>query len=282
MNTNSYYTIGHGHKTCQDYASHGETENFVYAIIADGCSDAPDSDVGARLITRAFINGLERHLKANNIVSGGQFDAFDVDFGRMMQMQVLYSLQPLQQHTGLPDKAFNTTLVALVYCKMNNKLYNFIWGDGFVFARYKDKDTIEEIKYPTNAPYYFSYKACNSEESYKKQFGDNHSDVSFTAITRTDGIVTPTVALKYPPYYFSDEVVTDNLEFIGISSDGLGTFSHENGNVIPSLDIVKLVMDYKSLTGDFVERRMNKIAKDNKKTNIQHYDDISVAVINFT
>ena len=45
----SHYTIGKLHLCCEDYGCHGRTP-LPHVILADGCSAAPDSDVGARLL----------------------------------------------------------------------------------------------------------------------------------------------------------------------------------------------------------------------------------------
>ena len=48
MALDAYYAIGRLHLFCEDYAAQGR-QPFPYMILADGCSAALDSDLGARL-----------------------------------------------------------------------------------------------------------------------------------------------------------------------------------------------------------------------------------------
>ena len=45
------------------------------------------------------------------------------------------------------------------------------------------------------------------------------------------------------------------------------------------LDIIRNLVDFKSFTGEFMERRLNKVLKTYSKLGINHYDDLSVGAI---
>ena len=54
----SYFSIGHSHDICQDYAAHSDAEPI--AVMSDGCSGAPMTDWGARLLVHNHLKyGLE-------------------------------------------------------------------------------------------------------------------------------------------------------------------------------------------------------------------------------
>ena len=61
----AYYTIGRLHLFCEDYALHG-WEPVPHLILADGCSAAPDSDLGARLLALNARHFLPRFARAAN------------------------------------------------------------------------------------------------------------------------------------------------------------------------------------------------------------------------
>ena len=50
-NADSYFCIGSTHDVCQDYAI--SSPDRLRAIISDGCSSAPDTDFGSRLLVKA-------------------------------------------------------------------------------------------------------------------------------------------------------------------------------------------------------------------------------------
>src|SRR5437868_4207156 len=67
MNSDCAFQIGAAHTVCQDYAvAHSGVP--AYAILADGCSSSPDTDIGARLLVKAaqtVIDTLARDFAQN-------------------------------------------------------------------------------------------------------------------------------------------------------------------------------------------------------------------------
>lgn len=53
INADAAFLVGHGHAICQDYAFVGTSEQTCVALLSDGCSGSPDTDIGARLLARA-------------------------------------------------------------------------------------------------------------------------------------------------------------------------------------------------------------------------------------
>jgi hypothetical protein len=60
MNANHYFSIGKDHAICQDYAISKLINNGGCAILSDGCSSSPSTDIGSRLLAMAaydvFLN----------------------------------------------------------------------------------------------------------------------------------------------------------------------------------------------------------------------------------
>ena len=69
------FAAGRGHDVCQDYAAAGGGADEPYAILADGCSTSPDTDVGARLLVKC----IERPLASAASLDGPAFGALFAD-----------------------------------------------------------------------------------------------------------------------------------------------------------------------------------------------------------
>ncbi len=64
MNTDCFYSIGHSHKVCEDYALSGTIgDTLAYAVVCDGCSSSKQVDVGARLLAHNTVVELEAWWK---------------------------------------------------------------------------------------------------------------------------------------------------------------------------------------------------------------------------
>ena len=60
MTADAYFAIGRTHDVCQDYALASDDVPKTWALVSDGCSSSPASDIGARLLGRAAAHALER------------------------------------------------------------------------------------------------------------------------------------------------------------------------------------------------------------------------------
>ncbi|MCK9577490.1 MAG: protein phosphatase 2C domain-containing protein, partial [Clostridia bacterium] len=58
------YTIGHSHRTCDDFAYSYSCDGFNISIVCDGCSSAKNSDIGARMIASNFIVEFKTRIKS--------------------------------------------------------------------------------------------------------------------------------------------------------------------------------------------------------------------------
>ena len=72
--TDAFFSIGKTHMVCQDYARSGTTRaGHPYAIVCDGCSSSPDTDLGSRFLAMSFASYVE------HLCDGGFFDGFQMD-----------------------------------------------------------------------------------------------------------------------------------------------------------------------------------------------------------
>lgn len=282
MNTNAYYEIGSSHKVCEDYALSGNHEDMAYAIVSDGCSSSEHSDVGARIISH-IAKGVLIYLKGRNLILS---DTFQDIFRELMLRKCL----EVKTSLGLPTDVFDATL--LISVVLSDKAICLGWGDGYIAFVGKDKEiNLYETKYSSGAPYYLSYEmSAGKKEAYQKEFGDG--EVSITQYTINDsGIHThPEVTTFDVPYSHSilRQGRTGEVKFIVLSSDGIDTYQtdpryrdpdNKGIQTYTAPEMITPLVSYKSIAGEFVERRMQRNKEDMDKKHIVHQDDVSCASI---
>jgi len=281
IKTDSYYEIGAGHIFCQDYAKSGsfivDDKRYHYAIVADGCSNSMDTDVGARVLTYHFINA------ARFLIRNGQIDSLKVELG----LAILDGTFSLPWNRMFPDETLlDSTIVALLYDELNDNLYSFCWGDGSLYFKYKSNDGyLTKISFDSNAPFYLSYlRNAERRQEYERVFGTKFG-------TRAGYIVTPTHLTEVPEtvesgvkfHYEKYSDASKNLAFASVFSDGIDTFhKKDNSNMTMANHVLFGELGgYKNFHGEFVKRRMIAFKRQCAKDGWQHFDDISVATINF-
>jgi hypothetical protein len=144
------YTIGKMHLFCQDYASRG-SEPVPHVILADGCSAAPDSDLGARLLAldaRCLLRQFAREA-ADRDQQALQYERLGRRIVRRAARQV--------RELGLDPAVLDATLL-VAWCH-EQTVSMHLYGDGCIAAQRADGTVVAiEIEYAENAPYYLSYR----------------------------------------------------------------------------------------------------------------------------
>jgi len=264
MNSDSYYEIGYSHTVCQDYAINGDNGVLKYAIISDGCSSSKNSDIGARLLAHLF---KQYQLIPENII---------------MNLQQLSNMTDIIQIN--PEFLDSTLLIAFMSDK---KTTVNIFGDGGFYVKFKDGHfEYYLVDFDQNAPLYISYFLHDTYQNYYKYFPNQK--ISLIKVSGKDWNEATTEVEDLTSFKNTDLFKRlmfnfENVSFISVFSDGVRSFTmqDDNGLIVPvnDLSIVSRFNSYKSFQGQFVQRRMNKINKENKKLKISHYDDISIATI---
>lgn len=269
MHADSHFSQGAGHTICQDHATTRETERFTFAVVSDGCSGSHKSEVGAGVLAHLFI---QSYLEAwENACERGDVGIF-LKAG-ILKAGIQNKMREVCCHTGLDHSAFDATIVAVVADKEMNRMSIFIWGDGHVVLKFKDGTVVtRSARYPSGAPYYFSYSLSQTRQTeYKTTFGETGAELSYNG--GTPELVEP---------YYSEHWPLDILECVSVFSDGLETFTElQEGVAVPvPLDkVMGEVCGYKSTVGEFVKRRWGRFLKECRAKGISHYDDVSCAAI---
>lgn len=270
MNTDHAFIIGHTHRVCQDYALSGVVENGAYAIISDGCSDAEDSDVGARLIAMAARETLF-------LAPGMSYK----EFGDTTLISVWKSKLPFFM---LNTAALNATL--LVAWVKENKVKAYIYGDGVLCHRRPDVEKKFHIEFKNDEgksyPPYLAYWLQSQEkrDEYLKVAGKKHITESSTYHGRPGcmgGGQSVKDAEPFEPFIYEADAAPGDI--ISLSSDGINSFKRANGEAIDWVTMTHETFGFKLKTGQFVNRRLLALQRECQKEQITHYDDISVAAI---
>lgn len=272
FNTDSYYAIGSSHTVCQDYSlskliSYNIENDAAFALVCDGCSGSENSDFGARLIAKCAENRLK------------YFFAEEKSFRLKLADAADYCRDILDLNKECLD-------ATLLFAQADFNGYEIrAYGDGGIL-KLKHDGTIEYtfIEYPSGAPLYLNYYLDNDRfERYKSQFGlqrkiykwnlssDNESNVNFTVVSDESG----------EPYV---EYGDNDYKVIAVASDGIASFmKYIDKTIEPAnmIDIVRQVMDFKSVKGEFIKRRMNGFKNYCEKNSLKHLDDFSIAGISF-
>lgn len=265
-----FFTRGHGvgHDVCQDYA-------LVVAdgvVLSDGCSSAPHTDLGARLLCHAAAHEqtheatLQRATEALRALGVPRPDCLSATLLRVQHM-------PLSR------------------CSRRPVLGVRVSGDGVVIGRRRQGLYIAyHVEFTSGAPRYACY---DIEPSWRSRY-------------ILDFVETPLPGLSAPPYVerttrwsqvdanpaewtraIRDRAeepqtfafdVTD-FDLVLILSDGVASFRTTEGPVPLRQVVDLLVRTFKNYKGTFVKRTARAFLKQAEKLGWAHDDDFSIAGI---
>lgn len=279
----SYFEIGNSHLVCQDYALHGIYENMQYGIVADGCSNAEHSELGAQILchvaryylTVYYHTGLFEECSAKVLSS-------------TIGNSILKRADDLRKLYPITPAALQATLLIII--AIEKEIFIFMWGDGVIIERYTPPEhpdspplsLITKIDYSANAPFYLV-----SDLKKYKDFLLNDKGIAepkrIIENYRDDEKVRDEVSLAFflPFYspYVSKNTNKGNMVSVSICSDGILSYKNENKNPVDFLKIVPELTQFKSKSGEFVKKRMAFFKKSIQKKQWTHFDDIATATI---
>lgn len=290
MHADRYFEIGTAHAVCEDYALAGTEGGLSWAIVSDGCSSSRNTDVGARVlshIAKAALHHLHRSGKLGDRVF------LEDEFPMFLRNYVITEALEVKADMRLDYDSFDATLlVAFVSVPMSGRgTWGVVtFGDGNVVlkvpedTKYPAMAKIHKVRmhYETNAPYYLSYGMSNEKDvAYRQVFGRERRlnvlhDLDWTPVNVESND-------PYSPWSFKmcgsfDEVTTP--ERIILFSDGLDSYENKDRAIPFNNDAaLQSMIGYKSLAGEFVQRRMKAFRKECTKAEVSHYDDVSCAAI---
>jgi len=260
----AHFAIGKNHQVCEDYALAGTSEGLRYAIVSDGCSSSPDTDFGSRLMARAASEEFSRWG-----------DAFNPE-------RCLWQADTWRKGLGLDPYSLDATLLMAFESEATVRV--LVTGDGVVAARVRGTAEYHywAVRYPSGAPGYLSYRLDPNRMAVflEQTKGIRQIEHSYGPRDEVRCINVPLQAWGFAWALQLDPAIYD---LVAVMSDGAESFQRREGTrltSVPLTEVLDQVMAVKSLTGEFMTRRVNRfLTKFCAKNGWQHYDDFAVAAL---
>jgi len=286
MKIDSFLKIGHSHEQCQDYILTG-TDPCPYIILADGCSGAEDSDIGARLLCHTAL----KYLKKNQ----SRLDRLDAP-EKVGQDIIVDSAFALKVHFNTKIDCLDATLI--IAYKFKGYYHIYMYGDGVVF-RVDTNDVIKYTRayYKPNAPGYLRYRI----DGYEKYQNTN-------VVKLTDSHFGLNSYDSMEPWHHI--ISEDDIKILLVASDGVESFLYNDQVIFKTLynELLKTIKDsrlmsinlvtpdvitpkekelnwenvvgemiaFKNTNGIFLKRRVKKVLKNYLKKGFINDDDLSI------
>ncbi|USN92445.1 MAG: protein phosphatase 2C domain-containing protein [Candidatus Nomurabacteria bacterium] len=277
--TDHSFHIGEQHlrqgKPCQDYALSGSLgRETAYAIVSDGCSSGGMTDIGSRLMTLATLRALHEQIPSND------FATRDSDIARDTY------LESSRLNLRLETKDLLATCLWAVVHK--NEVVINVTGDGVVALEFEAGMIIKTFSWQKNMPYYPAYRIGGMDEPFTENHSDNLAPLTIIEsvivtpggdVQLTNNVVTKGVSVRegMRGIVYTESIINTalgNLRTVALFSDGI-----EQIDQIETVSAVKALLSFKSVSGQFAVRRMNRFLQDVKKQGRGPIDDIAYAVI---
>lgn len=249
-------------KVCEDYGILEEKS----VIISDGCSTQPFSDWGARILTRNFKEALNCFIGC-----GGIFDNFNVLISDVYADSI-YDISKICLNKNILNASLSSLFISEDY------VYSHVLNDGYLIIGFKSGITeVYKFTYRANYPYYLLYRFDKELNGlYKKQFFANTVMVEkFILDKDLCNIQIDQNEFPYDYHRFSKNKI-DELKYILITTDGLNTFGSYS-----LLDVLKELLNFKSLRGEFIQRKVNAFYRELEKNKITNGDDLTIGGFSF-
>ncbi len=264
----SHYTIGRLHLYCQDYVCQGWAP-FPYVILADGCSAAPDSDLGARLLA----------LNARRLLPWFALPVADevervARHWRLGQRLIRRAARQARE-LGVDEDVLDATLI-VAWCD-GATVYVHLYGDGCIAVRRADGETtVIQIEYAENAPYYLSYLLDRERHAlYQAAIGDPAIAQTIHYLNET-GLSTQRKPFDSPTL-FNFSLAT--LPTVAVATDGLHSLvSAETGSRLDVLSVAQVMLDFGDPDPGFIQRQVRQVLADYGRERVFNLDDLSLGV----
>lgn len=262
-----HYLMGRLHLFCQDYALHG-WRPVPHLILADGCSAAPDSDIGARLLALDARRTLPDFARA---ADEGARLAGHWPLGRRIARRAARLARAL----GLDDGVLDATLL-VAWCD-GATVHVHLYGDGCLAVRRADGAwSVIRVEYAENAPYYLSYLLNPERQAlYREAVGEPATAQSIHYQNESGDAVH-----RQPfdtPILFSFDLTVFPL--VAVATDGLDSFLWaETGERLDFREVARTLLDFPSLEGAFVQRQLDRTLVAYAERDAFNGDDIGLGV----
>ena len=269
MNSDNACLIGAAHSICQDYSTSTNDGDGSYVIVSDGCSTSENTDIGARLLSRA----------AKQLMSSR--DNVDVN---TMHVEAARTALRWATEMGLPPQSVDATLLtAQVH---DGGLIIAASGDGDIVLE-SHLGTIElySISFADGFPLYPSYEhqsdrlnawQTNATQLKEVRHFRSQEGGPFELVSvMTSSNMTETISVD-PSYYKHVVLFSDGLHsFYKIEQD----HTSKRTTSLSVEDVLLELIAFKGAQGSFVARRVKRFKKQFASQNWYHADDLALGAI---
>jgi len=277
MNSDCGFRIGKTHTVCQDYATAkgGET---AYALLADGCSSSPDTDIGARLLVKSAEQLLSKvSIRPENDLAE-RLEAYHAE--------VIASAHAYSCLLGLDDRALDATLLTAI--AQGDRWLMAVIGDGVMAMQDQEGHIhVQSVSFPGGYPCYLSYRLNEDRQRGYRGLPDTMRKRE-TVILKADGSIEErekVVEAEYAPCCFWSGNDSEAV-WIAVMSDGVHSFAQTEESdtsrattPVDFTDVLRELLAFKNTNGVFVQRRLQRFEQQCLSQRWQHRDDLSLAAI---
>lgn len=259
-------------KSCQDYAISGNFGEATFGIVSDGCSSGGNTDIGSRIISLATASAIREHWKTTL-----EMAIQEINLRRRV------TTSEIRQLLGLEVKDMLATCLYIYLTPQGG--FAYIVGDGVIaFLNKKGDIHMSCFEWNKNMPFYPAY----AEDHYASFIDAHGGDLSALVLTREDwqflsekneylergktfhSIEDGIRGIIFP---ISVEAIND-IAFVAVFTDGV-----KQVDGIEWRSVVKELLSFKSLAGEFAKRRMIRFIQNCRKSGRGPIDDIAYSVI---
>jgi len=278
MNADCAFWIGSTHRVCQDYAL-AVNEEAACVILADGCSSSPDTDIGARLLTRSALPRVPALPLAAPLEPGARQEWAAYHDG------AIRAAADCAQRLGLGLTCLDATLLTIKAA--GGAFVAGCSGDGVVALGRRDGRTeVYAVSFAANYPQYASYGLdAARRERWEAQPGNAMSVQKWVlGAEETEG------EGEAQPSQGTCELFTGDAadyRFVAVLSDGVQSFARlaqtdTSRTTLPVtvVDVLAELLAFKGGgQGQFVQRRARAFGKACGARGWHHADDVAVGVV---
>lgn len=284
MNSDVAFRIGSTHQVCQDYGRSGSVvfgdKACHYAIVSDGCSSSPDTDIGSRLMVLAAESLIKE--KWPGATCRGQLD---IGANEVVQRAMDFS-QAMDKPKG--SKLFEGNFLDATLGVVLGNQYGaraFLMGDGLIVFKSKATTHVTHVSSDLGYPNYPSYLLNAERRAAVKSLIKGSIRRGQLRESGIDWSHTGEMDL-YTSRYTVEVDKVGIYESVAIMTDGAESFmrhveteTSRTETPVELHNILNQMLDFKGYQGIFVQRRMQKFAKDCKALGWSHYDDLTVGAV---
>lgn len=266
MHTDSAVLTGTHHTAvaapCQDFCLAGHKADRAWAVVADGCSTGGMTDLGARAWALAARDLLRDEEWILDDPQGAQ--AVLLDYAED-------SLRDLEFEDGY------STLGILA--ANGSRVRASFFGDGALLMRKTDGSmTLVNLQFTASAPRYLNYLRHGGAalNLWKEQYPGQELLVT-TSRYDAEGVLlalgTQALPADMPCWQWTADAQSVELDLVLVATDGVS--SRKAGFI----DTARELLSVKSSTGEFLRRRLGKLARQWAGDGSMPSDDLAVAGI---